>query len=62
VAAYPTMKTMFMSGHTANMIAQRGVLDEGMNFIQKPFSMKDLAAKVRDAVIGKRVKRRGRQR
>jgi len=31
------------------VIAHR-VLDEGVNFIQKPFSMKDLAVKVRDAV------------
>ena len=46
---YPSMKILFMSGYTANVIAHR-VLDEGVNFIQKPFSMKDLAGKVRDAV------------
>lgn len=46
---YPSMKILFMSGYTANVIAHR-VLDEGVNFIQKPFSMKDLAIKVRDAV------------
>jgi two-component system, cell cycle sensor histidine kinase and response regulator CckA len=46
---YPSMKILFMSGYTANVIAHR-VLDEGVNFIQKPFSMKDLAVKVRDAV------------
>ncbi len=37
-----------MSGYTANVIAHRGVLEEGVNFIQKPFSMKDLAVKVRE--------------
>ncbi len=47
---YPSMKILFMSGYTANMIADRGVLDEGVNFIQKPFSMKDLAFKVREAL------------
>jgi two-component system cell cycle sensor histidine kinase/response regulator CckA len=47
---YPSMKILFMSGYTANVIVHRGVLDEGVNFIQKPFSMKDLAVKVRRAV------------
>ncbi len=47
---YPSMKILFMSGYTADVIAHRGVLDEGVNFIQKPFSMKELAVKVRDAV------------
>lgn len=42
----PEMKTLFMSGYTANVIAHHGVLDEGVHFIQKPFSLKDLAAKV----------------
>lgn len=47
---YPGMRTLFSSGYTANVIGQRGVLDEGVNFIQKPFSMKDLAVKVREAL------------
>jgi len=46
-ALCPDIKTLFMSGYTANVIAHRGVLEEGVNFIQKPFSIKDLAAKVR---------------
>ncbi|MFZ1986579.1 MAG: PAS domain S-box protein [Desulfatitalea sp.] len=46
----PGMKILFMSGYTADVIAHRGVLDEGVNFIQKPFSMKDLAVKVREAL------------
>jgi len=40
------MQVLFMSGYPANVIAHRGILDEGVNFIQKPFSKKDLAAKV----------------
>jgi DNA-binding NtrC family response regulator len=47
---YPDLKVLFMSGYTADVIAHRGVLDEGINFIQKPFSLKDLAVKIR-AVI-----------
>jgi len=43
----PGVKTLFMSGYTADVIAHRGVLDEGVNFIQKPFSIEDLASKVR---------------
>ncbi|MCK5350686.1 MAG: response regulator, partial [Desulfobacula sp.] len=44
---YPDLKCMFMSGYTANAIAQHGVLDEGVHFLQKPFSRSDLAKKVR---------------
>jgi len=44
---YPDLKHLFMSGYTANTIAYHGVLDEGVNFIQKPFSKKDLATMVR---------------
>jgi PAS domain S-box-containing protein len=49
---YPDIKLLFMSGYTANVIAHHGVLDEGVYFIQKPFSMKDLAEKVRVVLDG----------
>jgi FixJ family two-component response regulator len=42
-----------MSGYTANVIANHGVLDEGFHFIQKPFSSKDLADKIREALKAK---------
>jgi PAS domain S-box-containing protein len=48
LSLYPNLKRLFMSGYTANVIAHHGVLDPGVNFIQKPFSMQDLAAKLRD--------------
>jgi hypothetical protein len=44
------MKTLFVSGYTANVIAHRGVLDEGTNFLQKPFSIKQLAVKIQEAL------------
>ncbi len=50
IALYPNLKRLFMSGYTANVIAHHGVLDEGVHFIQKPFSSKDLAAEVRSAL------------
>ncbi len=49
-ALYPRVKILFMSGYTNTVIADRGVLDEGVNFIQKPFSFKALGIKVRDAL------------
>jgi PAS domain S-box-containing protein len=49
---YPDLKRLFMSGYTADIIAHHGVLDEGVFFIQKPFSMKDLGAKLREALEG----------
>ena len=47
---YPGIKTLFMSGYTANVIAHHGVLDDNVNFIQKPFSRKELAEEVRKAL------------
>ena len=38
---------LFMSGYTSDIIANQGVLVDGMHFIQKPFSQKELAAKIR---------------
>jgi DNA-binding NtrC family response regulator len=46
----PRVKVLYMSGYTDNVIAHRGVMDEGVNFIQKPFSVKGLAAKVREVL------------
>jgi PAS domain S-box-containing protein len=46
--SWPGLKCLFMSGYTANVIADRGVLDEGIFFIGKPFSMQDLSAKIRE--------------
>ncbi len=47
---HPHIKQLFMSGYTANVIAHHGVLDGGVNFIQKPFSMQDLATKAREVL------------
>ena len=52
ISLYPDLKRLFMSGYTANVIAHHGVLDEGVCFIQKPFSIEELSAKVREALDG----------
>ncbi len=42
----PGLKVVFMSGYTENIIARKGVLKEGIHFIQKPFSTKQLTGKL----------------
>lgn len=46
----PGLKCLYMSGYTADVIAHHGVLDEGVNFLQKPFSIKDVAFKIHRAL------------
>ena len=42
LSARPGLKTLFMSGYTADIIAQNSVLESEVNFIQKPITMKAL--------------------
>jgi DNA-binding NtrC family response regulator len=49
-AIKPGLKCIYMSGYTANAIAHQGVLEEGINFLQKPFSREQLAIKIRDVL------------
>ena len=46
----PGLKVLYMSGYTGKVIAHRGMLDEGTTFIQKPFSVKALSTRVREAL------------
>jgi two-component system, cell cycle sensor histidine kinase and response regulator CckA len=46
----PNMKCLFMSGYTSTVIVSQGVLAEGIQFIQKPFSANDLGAKVHEVL------------
>ena len=50
LSIYPGIKRLFMSGYTANIIVHQGVLDEGVHFIQKPFTSKELAARLREVL------------
>ena len=49
---YPHLKCLFMSGYTADIIERQGVLDKGINFIQKPFPTVDLSVKMREILAG----------
>ncbi len=49
----PAMKVLFVSGYTSDVIIHQGVLDEGVNFIQKPFSLRDLAVKLQEILMKK---------
>ncbi len=49
-AARPGVRVLFMSGYTADVIAQRGVLEQNQSFIAKPFTRHELAHKVRDVL------------
>ncbi|MGO9022256.1 MAG: ATP-binding protein [Syntrophobacteraceae bacterium] len=46
----PNLKCLYMSGYTADVIAHRGILDEGVGFIQKPFLSDDFTEKVRQVL------------
>lgn len=47
---YPNIKRLFMSGYTADVIAHHGVLETGVCFLQKPFTINQMAVKVREAL------------
>ena len=48
----PDLKVLFMSGYTADIIMHQGILEDDVNFIQKPFSVKNFAGKVREVLDG----------
>ena len=48
--ARPGIKVLFMSGYTSNVIADQGILGEGVHFIQKPFGKNDLARKIHEVI------------
>jgi two-component system cell cycle sensor histidine kinase/response regulator CckA len=50
VQTYPNLKCLFASGHFTHGLARGGAINEGVHFLQKPFSLADLAAKLREVL------------
>jgi PAS domain S-box-containing protein len=46
----PNVKVLYMSGYTENVIGRNGTLDAGVRLLQKPFTLRDLKSKVREAL------------
>jgi CheY-like chemotaxis protein len=46
----PGVKVLFMSGYTSDLLAKRGVVEEGMHLIQKPFDMNSLYCKLQETI------------
>jgi CheY-like chemotaxis protein len=47
---HPEAKSLYMSGYTDNVIVHHGILMNGVEFIQKPFTLESLARKVREVL------------
>ena len=50
IEKYPNLRVLYMSGYTDSVIAHHGVPERGVAFIQKPFAINDLAAKIREVL------------
>jgi two-component system, cell cycle sensor histidine kinase and response regulator CckA len=48
----PGLRVLYMSGYASEAVSRHGVLDEGIVFLQKPFTLRELAEKVRQALDG----------
>jgi PAS domain S-box-containing protein len=49
--AYPGLRVLYLSGYTGNAIVHHGMLDPGIDFIQKPFNSQELLTKIREILV-----------
>ena len=52
MSLYPEMKVLYISGYTSEAIVHHGILDAGIQFLQKPFAPASLLTKVREILDG----------
>jgi hypothetical protein len=50
--AHPNARGLFMSGYTDDVVGSLGMLDEGIGFLQEPFTPQDLLAEVEEVLEG----------
>ena len=50
--AYPGLRVLYLSGYTGNAIVHHGMLDPGIDFIQKPFNSQELLTRIRE-ILGR---------
>jgi DNA-binding NtrC family response regulator len=51
----PNLKVLFTTGFTRNAVIHNGVVDPGVNFLAKPFSLEALGTRLRTVLEGDRV-------
>jgi CheY-like chemotaxis protein len=59
LAARPDLKVLFTTGYTRNAVVHNGMLDIGVAFLPKPYTVRQLAWKVREVLAGRGVNRLG---
>ena len=52
-SVFPALRILYISGYTEDSILRRGALEEGVNFLRKPFSPRELLAMVDRVLQGK---------
>ncbi len=50
IPLHPNLKVVYMSGYTDNAVIHHGVLEEGVNYIQKPFTIDGLMKRMREVL------------
>jgi two-component system, cell cycle sensor histidine kinase and response regulator CckA len=49
-SSHAEMRCVFMSGYASDTVLRHGILEEGVNFIRKPYSINELALKIREVL------------